>query len=463
MKFSLIKRIGAAITCAAVACSMFVFSTGAAGLKNISFGPCDSGAEIYLVHSNGEKSKVEGQDIMFADGNNKIVWRVPIDKSATIANLVLTVSQNYTLEISDKDGDWKDLRSDEHLKGVGECSNGNKKEIVYDVTSYIPNGEVYFRLGDQTTGNGWGGILWNCLLTYTKYTPEVITPYDTKGNFEFIPGSKLERRFIPEGKSGGAVAENGQSRYMDHTATVTYKLPVYSDKKGYLNMLLAANYIVKISVDDIVYKKIDAAEGGEDKAGFGTENKAMHTYEFNKLVKQYFKDAGNYDYLYVKVGDQTQDSGWGGQIFFVSVHYGVTGLYNPFVSSNAKSTAIRYRRPQKVVTYKEKITKTLIDDGLSDPNLVVGGFDDPGLIDEPADMPAIDEIPSTDPVIDPAIQDETSSTPEVQPISVAPDNSVNWVWVVVLGILGLILVGGAVTQFILMEKKRKSAENVSKD
>ena len=455
---SLIKRIGAAITCAAIACATFVFPTTAAtgGLRNISFGPCDSGAEMYIVENGGQTSNVEGQDIMFADGNNKIVWRLPLNKEATVANLVITVSQNYTLEISDQNGNWKDLRADASLKGVGECSNGNKKEVVYDLKDYIANGEVYFRLGDQTTANGWGGVIWNVLLTYTKYTPEVIEPYTKKGNFHFIPGSSFEKRFIPEGKAGGAVSSNGQSRFMDHTATVVYKLPVYADKKCYLNLLLAANFVVKISVDDVVYKTIAAAEGGENAADFGTENKAMHTFNLNETIKKNLPKAGSdYDYVYVKIGDQTTDSGWGGQIFYVGVNYGSTGLYNPFNVSGVKKTGIRYKRPQKILTFKQITIKTLVSDGTDTPDEI--GVDDPVISDEPI----IDESVISEPGVDSTFIESIGEESGNNFANTAPTpvkSSPNWVWIFILGVIATLLVVGAVVQFIVMEKKRKARE-----
>lgn len=457
---SLIKRIGAAITCAAITCATLVFPATAAtgGLRNLSFGPCDSGAEVYIVQNGGATSNVDGQDIMFADGNSKIVWRLPINKSATVANLVLTVSQNYTLEISDQNGNWTDLRADESLKGVSECSNGNKKEVVYDLKDYIPKGEVYFRLGDQTTANGWGGVIWNILLTYTEYTPEVIEPYTSKGNFEFVPGSTFEKRFIPEGKAGGAVSSNGQSRYMDHTATVVYKLPVNSGKKCYLNLLLAANFVVKVSVDDIVYKTIAAAEGGEDAAEFGTSNKAMHTFDLNSTIKKNFPNAGSYDYVYIKIGDQTTDSGWGGQVFYVSVHYGSTGLYNPFNTSGVKSTGIRYKRPQKILTFKQVTIKNLVSDGTGNID-VIGGFDDP-IIDEPIDEPV------SEPMVESTYIEsigEESANPIANTATTPVQSNTNWVWIFVLGVIATLLVVGAVVQFILMEKKRKAREGVTQD
>ncbi len=457
MKFSFIKRIGAAITCAAIICTALVFPATAAstgGLKNLYFLPCDSGAEAYVVSNGGSTNNVDGQDIMFADGNSKIVWRIPINTAATVANLVLTVSQNYTLEISDKaDSGWTDYRCDESLAGVSECSNGNKAEIVYDVSKYIPNGEVYFRLGDQTTANGWGGVIWSILLTYTEYEVEVIEPYTKKGNFDFVPGGTKEKQFISA--SGGSMGSG--YRFMDHTATVTYKLPVYSNKTGYLNLLLAANFVVKISVDDIVFKQIDAAEGGENKAEFGTENKAMHSYKFNTLIKKNFPNAGSYDYLYVKIGDQTTDSGWGGQIFYLSVHYGSTGLYNPFNTSGVKSTGIRYKRPQKVLTFKTVTTKTLVDDGIDYNEAdVIGGFDEDWDTDEFIDETISEDVPVDSTYIESIDEGAQNNLANTNPTPI--QNDVNWIWIFVLGVIATLLVVGAVVQFILMEKKRKARE-----
>lgn len=458
MKSTFFKKIGAAITCAAIISSSLVISTGAAtGLKNLIFGPCDTGAEVYYV-SGGTKTNVDNQDVMFVDGNNKMIWRIPINKSATIAKLVLTVSQNYTAEISNNQSSgWTDRRADKALEGVGATSNANKKEILFDVENYIQNGEVFFRIGDQTTGDGWGGILWQVKLMYTNYQPEITTPFEDKVDFSFIPGSALEKRFIPEGRGGGAIGSNGLFRYCDHSSTVTYRIPVDNKRKAFLNIVLAANFIVKISVDDLVYKVIDKAENGENAAGYGTENKGLRSYDIGKTVKDNIRDPGNYEYVYVKIGDQSTDNGWGGQIFFVGVHYGEdNGMYNPIVPAGTNSTGIRYKRPQQILTFKKVVEKQLVDDGLGD--IPIDNSIDPV---ESVDS-TIEEVPvsSTDIGWD---NGTISSTDQGQQTDVTPVNDEpNWILIGILGLVGLILIGGAVTQFILMEKKRKGVAETPK-
>lgn len=453
MKFSLIKRIGAAITCAAILGSTFVFSTAAAGMKNISFGNSTSDTAYYI--SGGA---VNGSGNRFADGDQKIVYRIPINTSAKEAYLSVTVSQNYTIDLSasEKDG-WVEYTKFEGGAGVREVSEGNKKEFVINVSEYISNGCVYFRIGDQTTDNGHGGLIYGGLLSYQKIEQEVIEPYTEKTNIAFKIGSAFEQRFFPDCvTTGGAL--NGTYRFMDNSSFVTYVLPIDSSKTAYLNLLLASNYTVKVSVDGEIYKQIDAAEGGEDVGEYGASNKGMRSYNVQETIKKFMPSAPTtYDKLYVKIGDQTTENGWGGQIFYVSLNYGSTGLYNAFNTKGIKSTGIRYKRPQKILTFKtvtsvvpvynDVVTDTIIDDG--------------AWIDETL----VDDVVSEDVVMDETQIDwgteETTSTVDQagQPATVVPESEgINWVWIVVCGVIGLVLIGGAVTQFILMENKRKNGQ-----
>lgn len=471
MKLSLFKKIGSAFVAAAMLASSVVMPASAATseYRPITFSTInDDVSRDYIVSNSGQ---INGSGYLFCDGNNTAVFRFNIDPQATVASLVLTVAQNYVLEISADGVNWTDQRVDESLAGIGECNEGNKKEIVYDISSYCPGGVVYFRLGDQTTGNGWGGVLFNVLLTYTKYVPEVIEPFTDKVDFEFVPGSKMEQRFIPEGKGGGTIS--GRMRFMDHTNTVTYRLPFDNTRTAYLNMVLAANYTVRISVNDRKYVLIAAAEGGAGVDEFGTSNKGLISININNALAENNLTPES-DFIYIKIGDQTTGSGWGGQLFYLGLHYGNdNGMYNAMNLKGVKNTAVRFKQPQKVVENKIVYTRTQLDQAPAD-----------GVVEDDWSDTAVQDITTNDLMGDIAFEDplltDTESTAEVvsettldwdgitsEVVSDAPvaaqdtpaentSSNSGVVWYIVIGVVAVVLLGGAVTQFILMEKKRKA-------
>lgn len=407
--------------------------------KNLYFAPLDAAAKLYENEFPGGKAT---NDIgVFTDGNNKAIYIIPICKTAKVAYLVCTVAANYTLDISGNKNNWEDLRFDPNLTGVGGCSTANKCEQAFDVSKFASQGYVYVRMGDQTNGNGWGGQLFSVFLTYRKYTPVVIKQWTTPGvDYFFTGGTDKEKSVIAPGKAGGEVKPG--FRFCDAGSSCTYQWPLAWNKQAYINILVASNYVVKISIDGRRYSLLVAAPGGKYADGLPA-NKQMYSYNVQETIRKFFPGKAPSTF-YIKVGDQTPGNGNGGQIHYMGIHYGPTnGIYNGIVDSakmlpGKKDTSKRWLRPQRVNKLKVTVSYTPIYRTVTTQS-------------EVSVAPVSNTVYSG--VASNGIPGGLVST--IIPPEETADNSNPYLWYIILGSLSLLLIAAVVTQFLVMERRRK--------
>jgi LPXTG-motif cell wall-anchored protein len=150
------------------------------------YTPYERGAgEIYFVPNTADETKystsiggqVNGEGGRFHDGNATSVYKLPLDKTKPNATLLIDISQNYTIQLSGDGVTWGTVIADPTLAGVGECGNSNREKKKFDLSSYITAGNdyIFIRVGDQTTANGWGGIVWSVQLVSGTYPPASLT------------------------------------------------------------------------------------------------------------------------------------------------------------------------------------------------------------------------------------------------------------------------------------------------
>ena len=427
----LLTRVISIALCIGVLASVLVLSTSAAALKNIVFVPRDAQSELYRQPESNEAYNSAG--ICFTDNSSQIIYRIPIVKTAnTPVSLVLDVGANYRLEISSDKSTWVDLRHDPKMStSTGDASPANRIEVVYDVTSYKANGFVYVRMKDLSEANGWGGQLFNVYLLYRRYVPKVIKPWEKRGvDYSFMPGSDEEKAVIEI--DGGSLGETQAMRYMDAASQITYRLPVDMNKKHWLNFLVASDYVVTLGmVPSGRFKAIARATEEDGRVGEG--NAAFYSFDVQKTVKKLYPGETP-TYIYIRIGDQTTTDGNGGQIRYMGIKYGNNpGTYNA-LTNGGKSTGIRFTSPQRVSKirhYKKTVTEY---------STVTVESTIPGTPEE--------IIPSEELSVE-----VSSQQPEEQPVE---ERSIgDHLWYIILGILGILLVAAAATQFILMERKRK--------
>ncbi|MDF2567347.1 MAG: hypothetical protein K0R90_803, partial [Oscillospiraceae bacterium] len=94
MNFSLIKKVVAGMMSAVILSTSLVVTISAAP-SNILITPDTEIEKGYISTMGGAISTVEGKKIRYTDQTSYVVYKIPLNKSATKANLVIEVSQNY--------------------------------------------------------------------------------------------------------------------------------------------------------------------------------------------------------------------------------------------------------------------------------------------------------------------------------------------------------------------------------
>lgn len=431
-------------------CSINV--SAATTLQNVAFIADGSKGEMDAIVTDHSSGLDQANNRRFCDGNNTIVYKMPLIPDATKANLLLTLSGNYTIQISTDNATW--------IQAAAQTPVGGKKVIAIDLMPYIHSPYIYFRMGDQTTNDGGGGILYQAAVYYADYTTVDYSPYTTKDEFYFQANTDFERRFISA--DNGSSPKDGQyMRFTDANSTITYKLPYDRSKTAYLKALIGANYMIWISSDATNWKLIakDPSNGGT-VVGVPSQTK-MLVYD----LKDYKGKA--IDYIYLKMGDQTTNDGWGGNIYEISMAYDTQKLYNmfdltgvvypapvvstPVVSSKASSTAVASSKASSTSTKASSTAKASSVKSTTAANSttsVASGSSSDITSSEVSSSEISSDVSS-----EVASSQITSSATDSATTTTTPSGS-NTIFYVLIIIAGVILLGGAVVQYIFMEKRK---------
>ena len=479
MKVSLLKKLGAVVCCAAVLCSSMLMGASAANnkvnLKNLVLYPTpeskksalmkedeaytkgflrfDDGNLIkkpdgsldtenpefspsYVVEATGTAAVVnDDKDYRFADGNSFVTYKLPLKKGEKKAKVVLTLAAGYKVWKSDEN---KFTEDDVVATAGGETGTGNKGDIVVDVQDLVDAGKdaVYIRVGDDTPNGGNGGQVFRVALIYGEYEsttePPLEAPTEAK-NFEWTAGTALEKSYVY--KAAGQFSVD--MYFMDRTEVRYYKIPYDDSKDSTLSMELGQDYKVYMSNDDKNYEVV--AENDAEKNGTGKGNRRIYSFSLNK-----YKNTGA-DYIYVAIGDRDVSDGNGGCIWYMKFNFGNdSGLYNPFVSTNAA-----YQAPGKVSATGKPVEAS------SKPPVVSS---EPEQVSSEAPVSSEEIISSSDITSSEEVSslDETSSVSS--DVDAKPDEPAdnNWIWYVVIGGIAVLILAAVVVQYVLMEKKRKA-------
>lgn len=153
------------------------------------------------------------------------------------------------------------------------------------------------------------------------------TPYEGEpGAVMFSCRTDAETPYIYE---NNAQHDGGVFWFCDRTSTITYKLPLdKTQTKATLRVEVAANYTIELSNNSgsgWSEKIADPSLAGVGECG--KENQHKEVIDVTKYLSG--------DYLYLRIGDQTTDSGWGGCVYSVELIY---GEYPP---ANLKGAAVQ--------------------------------------------------------------------------------------------------------------------------
>lgn len=159
-----------------------------------------------------------GGDGRFHDENNYSIYKIPLeDVTSSKATLLLDISQNYDIRLSADGHTWGEPYVDETLAGVGQCDTSNRHTAQFDVSSYI-GGDVYFRIGDQTTENGYGGVLYSVSLL-------VESAGNASAAVKIAPKDSDSEEMPSDAKIVEGAVKRADNTYLSYQVTVTGLAP----------------------------------------------------------------------------------------------------------------------------------------------------------------------------------------------------------------------------------------------
>jgi len=119
-------------------------------------------ADEYPWLWDADGSQSNGVQNRFADGNRYFVYRFPFPSDTTSAQVVLTIDNEYVVEVSPDAEQWTTVLREERRITDGS----NKADQVIDLTPYLgPDKAAYVRVSDSFPDDGWGGRVYHVTAT----------------------------------------------------------------------------------------------------------------------------------------------------------------------------------------------------------------------------------------------------------------------------------------------------------
>ncbi|WP_193107289.1 glycoside hydrolase family 76 protein [Brachybacterium sp. FME24] len=100
----------------------------------------------------------------FADGDSAFVYRFPFPASTTTAQVTVTISNQYLVDLGPDDENWtRVLAEDEPIRDAS-----NRADHTLDLTPYLEgeDKDVYLRVSDAFPEDGWGGQVHHVTAEY---------------------------------------------------------------------------------------------------------------------------------------------------------------------------------------------------------------------------------------------------------------------------------------------------------
>lgn len=118
----------------------------------------------WLWDADGSQSN--GVQNRFADGHRYFVYKFPFPADTISAQVVLTIDNQYVVEVSPDAEHWTTvLREDRRI-----TDGSNKADQVIDLTQFLgPDKAAYVRVSDSFPDDGWGGRVYHVTATATTH------------------------------------------------------------------------------------------------------------------------------------------------------------------------------------------------------------------------------------------------------------------------------------------------------
>ena len=194
----------------------------------------------------------DARQFSFMDGNNKLVVKYDVSSLGNQAYYLLQMANNYSLEFSLNGTDWVFISSNKppYTNPATQESDWQDKPLTneapfcFDLSTYLPADDFYVRIGDASTGNGWGGKAFNALISKYGY------PYFYGGGSEPDTDSMNGDQQWLYHKDGCPDVTHG--RYADLKHYFTYKLDLPDDDDTcWLHARVRGQFIFEIARDSL--------------------------------------------------------------------------------------------------------------------------------------------------------------------------------------------------------------------
>ncbi|UVI32955.1 sugar-binding protein [Paenibacillus spongiae] len=107
-------------------------------------------------------------EFRFADGTSKMVYRLNLNEFPQ-GELMLELANNFTVELSPDGAAWEEILNAQAMTGHDEHNMGNRDKYAVDTEGHTAaDGTIYVRIGDASTGDGWGGALFGIYVRYMQ-------------------------------------------------------------------------------------------------------------------------------------------------------------------------------------------------------------------------------------------------------------------------------------------------------
>ncbi len=242
----------------------------------------------------------------FMDANNTLVVKYDVSSLDDQAYYLLQIANNYSLEFSSNGTDWIFISSNTppYSNPATQSSNWQDKPLTnespfcFDIASYLPADDFYVRIGDASTGNGWGGMAFNALISKYGY------PYFFAGGSEPDTESMNGDQQWLYQKTGCPDITGG--RYADLKHYFIYKLDLPDgDDTCWIHGRIRGQFIFEIARDSL-FSTVDLVYS--NNPGDTTER------TLNLDIKDVLNLTSD-NLIYVRVRNSAPAGGNGGQLY----------------------------------------------------------------------------------------------------------------------------------------------------
>ena len=130
--------------------------------RTVDFDTGTAAETPWLWDADGSQSN--GVQNRFADGNSYFVYRFPFPADTAAAHAVLTIDNEYVVQVSGDGQNWTTVLTETRQLHDGE----NKADQTIDLTPYLgPDKAAYVRVSDSFPTDGWGGRVYHVSAAYS--------------------------------------------------------------------------------------------------------------------------------------------------------------------------------------------------------------------------------------------------------------------------------------------------------